>query len=900
MSDRPPDWSEHPDYQDWPDYEGETDSGLGNGRGRAEAPGRPRQRPDAAEPGQGGPRRGQQSEWRGPVGPGWPAPGGQPAAERRDPGGQPGWQDAGDRSEPPWRAGQPPSDEPRWRDPRDRSGPGRDEAPDEPEWRDAATWGTDPRGVPPPPGGWQDPPTQPGEPGPGGKHDSGRVIPGRAQRNSGRITGRLTRRTQRGGRQASRRDLADGTQAPPPRPEAEAPGPPARPAWSPEQPDAGRSWPPEGHGQAPPAGRRPTPPPAWAGGEQAPPPAPPRGPAGGGAPPPAGAQRPVPPQAWARGEPSDPGRFAGPAGAPRPRHGSPPAPGSGDDQPRRYGEAPAGPGFAGYGGPPAAERRDDLAGRPRRAGYDAEDGVQPEGLVAGEPGAPGWDGPAALPRPSRGRPRHGAHGRTRARRLPGLPKPSLPKPSLPTVRRARIPQASLALAGIAILVAGGLAGLMNVLPKASAPVAADAGAPYSARWVCPLLPSSLGTVVTDNLGQRAAAMRVGVNALRSQGVAGPGGQPFPDLAAGASRQVRAQSGPNGGFVQVEAFGAPIAATSADQPTCVPGPATRWWLSGLTVTNETKVTMVIANPETADATVNITPHVSEGSLHPEGLQNVFVKAGTTVRKDLSVPQVQGLPFTAEVVASQGRVVVGTRMDSRIGERQESLIVPAQQTERSSWLFSGGLAGDARQVELLVTNPNPKALSLVVEGVNDQGRFKVPGFDLPISDGSSNEAIVPVQFGKTGAFSLRVRSKDGSRFVAAMRFGSGASPVNASYLDLGGSGLDARWMAPVAPTSGRVVLANTAATPVRATLSGLARSDGGASTQAGPAGKGSAVTIQPGQVRIATVPKGVRSLLLVADGPGLVVAPVGEGQLVPGSQVGGVPLAGAVTPGPAAAP
>jgi Family of unknown function (DUF5719) len=517
---------------------------------------------------------------------------------------------------------------------------------------------------------------------------------------------------------------------------------------------------------------------------------------------------------------------------------------------------------------------------------------EPERREAGEPGAGGWDGQAAPP-PARGRARHGAHRRGRTRRLPALPRAGLPR-----APRAKIPQASLALAGVAIVIAGGLAGLMDMLPKASAPVAVDAGAPYSARWVCPLLPSSFGTVVADNLGQRAAAMRVGVNAVRSQGVAGPGGKSTPDLAAGASRTVRAQSGPNGGFVQVEAFGAPIAATSADQPTCVPGPATRWWLPGLTVTNETKVTVVIANPETADATVNITPHVSEGSLHPDDLQNVFVKAGTTVRKDLDVPDLQGLPFTAEVVASQGRVVVGTRMDSRVGDRRERLVVPAQQTERSSWLFTGGLAGDARQVELLVTNPNPKALSLVVEGANDQGRFKVPGFDLPVPDGAINEAIVPVQFGKTGAFSLRVRSKDGSRFVAAMRLGTSAGAVDASHLELGGSGLDARWMAPVAPASGRVVLANTAATPVRATLSGLARAEAGAGGQAAPAR--SAVTIRPGQVRITYLPKGARSLLLVADGPGLVVAPVGQGQLVPGSQVGGVPLAGAVTPGPAAAP
>jgi hypothetical protein len=135
---------------------------------------------------------------------------------------------------------------------------------------------------------------------------------------------------------------------------------------------------------------------------------------------------------------------------------------------------------------------------------------------------------------------------------------------------------------------------------------------------------------------------------------------------------------------------------------------------------------------------------------------------------------------------------------------------------------------------------------------------------------------------------------------LRLGTSPGAVDASRLDLGGSGLDARWMAPVAPTSGRVVLANTAAAPVRARLSGLARAEGGASGQAAPARQESAVTIQPGQVRITYLPRGARSLLLVADGPGLVVAPVGDGQLVPGSQVGGVPLTGAVTPGPAAAP
>jgi hypothetical protein len=291
-------------------------------------------------------------------------------------------------------------------------------------------------------------------------------------------------------------------------------------------------------------------------------------------------------------------------------------------------------------------------------------------------------------------------------------------------------------------------------------------------------------------------------------------------------------------------------------------------------------------------------VTEGSLHPESLQNVFVRAGATVSKNINVPEVQNLPYTAEVVASQGRVALGASLDTKIGNRKQHLIVPAQPAMRSSWSFSGGLRGEARQVDLLVTNPNPEPLSLVVEGVNDQGPFKIAGFDLPIADGAINEALVPVNVGKSAVFGLRVRSQDGSRFVAALRYGAGGGPINNTHLDLGGSGLDARWMAAVVPESRRLVLANTAEQPVTATLSALGGAPGAAvATQAG---KGGSVTVQPGQVRFTDVPKGVQSLLLVADAPGLVAAPVGPGQLVPGSEVGGVPLEGAVTSGPAAAP
>ncbi len=837
----------------------------------------------------------------------------QPAPGRRDAGerpladqGAPGRHDAGDPSEQDWR-GAPAGPAADWGE---AAAGGRQ---DDPGWRDAEGQGgtsgewQNPRGGPARPepggrdasGGWPQQ-RQPGAAPPGGD-DSGRVVADRAQRNSGRITGRLTRRTDRGSLFRGRRGAtgADEPTAPPEAREA-GPTPASPPAWATEQPSGEQPWSPA----APEAAPEQSSGTAWSGGQPWSPAVPEAAPGSdpgsrsawatgqpsveqpwsqeiprverGGEPPP------TPPHAWARGGEAAPSRFAEPARfvepAPELRPHSGYADGQDLGEAPEYGEAPAATGgFDGFGyGDPRG-----LAPPQEQEAWD-EQPAEADEDGAPQPGAPAGRWVGAQAPAARGRQGRGAHGRARGRTLPRLPK----------VGRARIPQASLALAGIAIVVAGGLAGLMTLVPKAPPAAPADAGAPYSARWVCPLLPNSVGKVTANNVGQTAASLEAG-----SAGQQAGGGQP-QQLAARATHDFHASAGLAGGFVQVEAFGAPVAATSAGQPPCVAGPGTRWWLPGLTTSGDSKVTLVIANPETSDATVNITPHLTEGSLHPESLQNVFVRAGTTVSKDINVPEVQTLSYTAEVVASQGRVVVGARLDTKIGNNQQHLIVPAQPAMRSSWAFSGGLRGESRQVELLVTNPNPEPLSLVVEGVNDQGPFKVAGFDLPIGDGAINEALVPVNVGKSAVFGLRVRSQDGSKFVAALSYGAGGGPINTTHLDLGGSGLDARWMAPVVPESRRLVLANMAQQPVTATLSALGGAPGGAT--ATEAGKGGSVTVEPGQVRFTDVPKGVQSLLLVADAPGLVAAPVGPGQLVPGSEVGGVPLEGAVTTGPAAAP
>jgi hypothetical protein len=448
---------------------------------------------------------------------------------------------------------------------------------------------------------------------------------------------------------------------------------------------------------------------------------------------------------------------------------------------------------------------------------------------------------------------------------------------------------------VLVVATGGLLGVTKALPSARTPAAPATAAPYAGRWVCPTLPQLAGTVTVTNVGEVQAGVRTAVSAAQAT-VVGSGGQPqrggvsAATLAPGATRTLGLKPSAGAGFVQVEAFGAPIAVAAGGQPPCAPGPGDRWWLPGLTSSNTAKADVVLVNPDSVDATVAITPHLTEGSIHPVGLQNVFVRAGTAVVKTIDVPDVQTLPFTAEVVATSGRVVAGALVTSKAAKQIRQILVPGQPLPRSSWVFTGGITPSANDVEVLLANPNQNALSVVADATTDQGTFKAPGFDLPIPDGAIAQIRVPLNAGRTGAFSLRVRSKDGARFVAALRFNAVGGRTG-GYFETGGSVEDARWLLPQAPPSRKLVFANVSDQSITARLSRL----GG--QQAGEVGS---ITVAPGKVGLKPVPADARSLLVVASAPGLVAAPLGGGQVVPGSQVGGLAVEGPVLPGPAAAP
>jgi hypothetical protein len=420
----------------------------------------------------------------------------------------------------------------------------------------------------------------------------------------------------------------------------------------------------------------------------------------------------------------------------------------------------------------------------------------------------------------------------------------------------------------------------NALPSASGPAAPATRDPYSARWVCPLLGGQTTPVTVANVGEATASLRTTV-----RGVGKNADPATSELAGGKTKQLSLKPA-TAGFVQVESFSAPVV-VSAPGLGCAAGPSNRWWLPASDTRFGTDTKVIIANPDSQPATVDLVPHLTSGSIRPDQ-REVFIKPGEAVVRSLGDEAPTGLKPSIEVVARAGRVVAGAAVSS--GGRAPTLL-PAQGAAKPAWSFAGGISGGGRQAQVLVTNPNPTPLTVDLQITTAKATFRPEGdFDEPIANGGTAELAIPALDVK-GPFAVQVRSANGAPFVAALRVTQGDGNQISSRIDLGTGQQERGWLVPGAPEGGKLVLANLSTTELEARLGDLT---------GGGAGAGDPVTVAPGRVVQQAVPDGVENLVVQAGSAGLVAAPLDGGPIVPGSAIGGLPAGGPVVPGPAAAP
>jgi hypothetical protein len=461
------------------------------------------------------------------------------------------------------------------------------------------------------------------------------------------------------------------------------------------------------------------------------------------------------------------------------------------------------------------------------------------------------------------------------RRRPSLRAPQLRPPRPADLRGSSLGLAGALVAAVAVLVLG-----VDALPSAKPPATPPARDPYSARWVCPLLPGQATPVTIANVGDATASLR---STIRETGTRSA---PVTKQLAGGATQKLALQPVKAGYVQVEAFSAPVV-VSAPGLGCAHGPGNRWWLPAADTRFGTDTRVIIANPDNQPAVVDLVPHLTSGSIRPDD-REVFIQPGEAVVRALGDNAPAGLKPSIEVVARAGRVVAGAAVSS--GARAPTLL-PAQGAARPAWSFAGGVSGGGAQSQVLVTNPNQTRLQVDVKVTTAKATFRPPGdFGEPIANGGTAELAIPALDTK-GPFAVHVRSLNGAPFVAALRVTEGDGSQTTSRIDLGTGQPERNWLVPGAPQSGQLVLANLSSGELEARLSDL-NARGGTT--------GQPVRVPPGRVTVKKVPAGVANLVVQAGSTGLVAAPLDGGPAVPGSTIGGLPAGGPITPGPAAAP
>jgi Family of unknown function (DUF5719) len=460
------------------------------------------------------------------------------------------------------------------------------------------------------------------------------------------------------------------------------------------------------------------------------------------------------------------------------------------------------------------------------------------------------------------------------RRRPALKAPPLRAPKVGDVRAS-----SLGLAGGLVAVVALLVVAANALPGSRPPAAPATRDPYSARWVCPLLPGQTTAVTVANVGDATASLRT---TIREKGR--KTAPTTKDLAGGKTELLTLKPAKEG-FVQVEAFSAPVV-VSAPGLGCAPGPGNRWWLPASDTRFGTETKVIIANPDSQPAVVDLVPHLTSGSIRSDD-REVYVQPGEAVVRALGDDAPAGLKPSIEVIARAGRVVAGAVVSS--GGRTPTLL-PAQGAAKPAWSFAGGDSGGGRQAQVLVTNPNPTPLQVEVQVTTSKATFRPPGeFGEPIANGGTAELAIPTLDVK-GPFAVQVRSVNGAPFVAALRVTEGDGNQTTSRIDLGTGQAESGWLVPGTPEGGKLVLANLSSDELEARLGDL--------TAGG--GTGEPVRVPPGRVKVQDVPEGIDNLVVQAGSAGLVAAPLNGGPIVPGSAIGGLPAGGPVVPGPAAAP
>ena len=470
----------------------------------------------------------------------------------------------------------------------------------------------------------------------------------------------------------------------------------------------------------------------------------------------------------------------------------------------------------------------------------------------------------------------------------------------------------LGMVAVAVVTAVALAAVGAALPAPKRPAAAARGEPYSARWVCPLLPRQDGTITVTNTGTGQLRVHQAITLAGQEGQAVPG-PPLGDATLEPGNRYTIRTNPGKvtapGVLQVEGIGGAVAVAASGHPPCSASPSDRWWLAEMD-TQADDARIIVANPYDESATVQIRLHTSGGQVTPPNWQSLFIPGRSAIVRSLRETSMPGLRMWVEVAALSGRVVAG----GEVTRDRERLLVPGQTTSRPAWWFASGLGGSSGTSELLLTNPNPgRNLTVDVQLLTARGVVAPKELQgLVVEPGRGAHRDVPLSGEQAIPFALRVRSRDGLPFMAALLVRPGGQlgqAAPAPFIDTGTGGQEQRWLVPPPPAGlgakqAQLVLANFAPEPVTVRVVPQGADPGSAASVEVPPGQlvlAPAAGEQPrgaqvGQQKGGAAPQG---LVLESD-RGFMAGTLWGQPAVPATVIGGLDSGPVVLRGSAAAP
>ncbi len=226
--------------------------------------------------------------------------------------------------------------------------------------------------------------------------------------------------------------------------------------------------------------------------------------------------------------------------------------------------------------------------------------------------------------------------------------------------------------------------------------------------------------------------------------------------------------------------------------CASSASTRWYVPEGATTKAATLIYALFNPFPDDAIVDLSFSTEQGRLAPAAFQGVVVPAYGLVPLDVGSHVRRRAHVSASIRARRGRVVVeALQVHNGEGRKGVGLTLAAPRTT-TSVVFPDGVAGNSRDEQLHLFNPNDTEAAVQLDLVLDSGeaqpfQLRVPARDR-VSLGLAGESRVPKDVGH--AIVVSVSNK--VPIVVGRTIDIGVAPNRSGYMsDIGATAAATHW-------------------------------------------------------------------------------------------------------------